>query len=217
MTSDQHSSANSTRPAGGCPECGARVKPTDLKCWLCGRALVVSAEVVEEFAGSPFAQQSPFAPGWSPRADVPAKPYQFSLESMLMVITLVAVCLGAFVATPGLGILALIVAAPALARTLYEGHQARKAGKSLTTVEKILAFSASAGIALAALVAAVGALFVACTASVLALCLAESTNRGQYNAFSQNIVWVFVVICGLSALGAFVGMFWLTWPSRRVR
>ena len=197
--------------AGGCPECGAHVKPTDLKCWLCGRELVISAEIVEAFA------ESPFGAGWSPRAGVKALPFQFSLESLLMVITLAAVCLGAFVATPGLGVLALIVAAPALIRTVYEGHQARQSGKSLTMLEKVLAFSASAGIALAALVAAAGAFFAACTASILAVCFAGAATNGQ--AFSggteQTIFTICAVVCGAASLAGFIGMFWLTWPARR--
>ena len=69
----------------GCPECGARVKPTDAKCWLCGRELVLTADVVEE------SSQSPFAASWSPRVGVQPRPFQFSLESLLLVITLAAV------------------------------------------------------------------------------------------------------------------------------
>lgn len=211
MPAELSPSAAPHPPVGGCPECGARVKATDLKCWLCGRELVISAEVVEEIA------ESPFAVGWSPRFGVKAVPFQFSLESMLMVVTLAAVCLGAFVAAPGLGVLALIVAAPALLRTVYEGHQARRVGKSLTMMEKVLAFSASAGIALAALVAAAGAFFTACTASILAVCFSSAATNGQ--AFSggaeQTIFTICAIVCGVVSLTAFIGMFWLTWPTRR--
>jgi hypothetical protein len=201
----------SPHPAGGCPECGARVKPTDAKCWLCGRELVVTAQIVEAL------DESPFAASWSPRVGVAPKPFQFSLESMLLVVTLAAVCLGAFVATPGLGILALIVAAPALLRTVYEGHQARRQGKSLTLGEKLLAFSASAGIALAALSAAAAAFFTACTASVLAVCFVGSaTGNGPIPpGAEQTVIIICVVLCIAASLTGFVGMFWLTWPKRR--
>ena len=194
-----------------CPECGARVKPADQKCWLCGRELVVTAEVVEDFA------ESPFAASWSPRADAKSVPFQFSLESLLMVITLAAVCLGAFVATPGLGILALIVAAPALLRTVYEGHQARRRGKSRTLTEKLLSFAASAGITVAALSAAAAAFFTACTASVLAVCFTASAtgNRGMGSGTEQTIFVVCAIVCVIATLAGFVGIFWLTWPRRR--
>jgi hypothetical protein len=194
----------------GCPECGARVKPTDLKCWLCGRELVTVAQIVEGFT------ESPFAASWSPRADGKSVPFQFSLESLLMVITLAAVCLGAFVATPGLGVLALIVAAPALLRTVYEGHQARQLGKSLTLTEKLLSFAASAGIALAALAAAAGAFFAACTASVLAVCAtASATGNQSWGGAEQTIFTICAIICGAASLAGFISIFWLTWPKRR--
>jgi len=194
-----------------CPECGARVKPADNKCWLCGRELVVTAEVVEDFA------ESPFAASWSPRADVKSVPFQFSLESLLMVITLAAVCLGAFAATPGLGILALIVAAPALLRTVYEGRQARRQGKSRSLTEKLLSFAASAGIAVAALSAAAAAFFTACTASVLAVCFtaASTGNQNWGSGTQQTIFAVCAIVCVIATLAGFVGIFWLTWPRRR--
>jgi hypothetical protein len=196
--------------AGGCPECGARVKPMDTKCWLCGRELVVKAEVVEDFS------ESPFAASWSPRVGVQPKPFQFSIESLLLVITLTAVCLGAFVATPGLGVLALVVAAPALLRTVYEGHQARRRGQSLTLTEKLLSFAASAGIALAALSAAAGAFFAACTASILAVCFASAATPNQNLGGAENTIFMIcAIVCGLASLAGFVGIFWLTWPKRR--
>ena len=211
MTKDHSQEVASHAVASGCPECGARVKPSDLKCWLCGRELVTVAQIVEGFEASPFAAR------WSPRADGKSVPFQFSLESLLMVITLAAVCLGAFVATPGLGVLALIVAAPALLRTVYEGHQARQLGKSLTLTEKLLAFAASAGIALAALAAAAGAFFVACTASVLAACFASGATGGQGwgSGAEQTIFGICVFVCGAASLAGFISVFWLTWPKRR--
>lgn len=194
-----------------CPECNARIKPTDDKCWLCGRELVVMAEVVESFS------ESPFAASWSPRADAKPVPFQFSLESLLMVITLAAVCLGAFVATPGLGVLALIVAAPALLRTVYEGQQARRRGKQFTLSEKLLSFAASTGIALAALSAAMAAFFTACTASVLAVCVtaASTGNQSWGSNAEQTIFTVCAIVCGIASLAGFIGIFWLTWPKRR--
>ncbi|HEX5106338.1 MAG TPA: hypothetical protein VFV87_21105, partial [Pirellulaceae bacterium] len=180
------------------------------KCWLCGRELVLTADVVDE------ASESPFAASWSPRVGVEPRPFQFSLESLLLVITLAAVCLGAFVATPGLGVLALIVAAPALLRTVYEGHQARRRGKAMDVSEKLLSFMASAGIALAALTAAAGAFFAACTASILAVCFAAEANRGQaLGSGTENTIFIVcAIVCVAASLAAFASIFWLTWPKR---
>src|SRR6187402_3410953 len=110
MTSASEPAAAAAR----CPECGADVRPLDEKCWLCQRPLsakdVITAELIQPAA-------PPIVPEWV-AARSTANPAQFSLETLMLVITLVAVCLGMIAATPGLGVLVSVVAAPALIRTL---------------------------------------------------------------------------------------------------
>ena len=187
-----------------CPDCNAQLKATDDKCWLCGREAVVTAELVH-----PAVSSKPGRPATGQ--------LQFSLESLFLVMTLAAVCLGALVAAPPLGVLVLIVATPALIRTLVEGHYARQSGLPLTTTEKLTAFVASTGISLAALVAAGGAFFAACTGSLVTLGIAEEMTSGSiFNDTAGGLlIWGSVALCLLITVATFGGMMWMMRPTRR--
>jgi hypothetical protein len=186
-----------------CPDCGAEVPAESLKCWLCHRQLAVQAELVEPT--SPFR-----AP---PRR---ASPAQFSLETLMLVITLIAVCLGVIMAAPGLGILVAIVAAPALVRTLVAGYQERRAGTPMTLSEKLLAFLASTGVAVAVVVTGWTAFAAACLGSCFVLVGLEST--GTANWLRTNDDTIFFVLFGVSALvglGTAGWLFWVLRPRRK--
>lgn len=94
---------------------------------------------------------------------------QWSLGGLLLVVTLIAVCLGLFVNSPGLGILATIAALPALIRTVLLAQQREQLGRPLTTVDKWTAFLGSIGVAMASLtilaVVAAGTFFFVCLRS----------------------------------------------------
>jgi hypothetical protein len=201
MNAESQKPDQPARPA--CPECGAEIKPQDRQCWLCHRLLVIDAEVVE--SGSPFAEQVA-PPKW-------VNPAQFSLETLMLVITLVAVCLGMIMALPGLGIVVAIVAAPALVRTLVAGYQERKAGTPMTLGEKLLTFAASTGVAVAVLVTGGTAFAAACVGSCfVALGVSQSgSGTGWNQTFEQ------VVIPGLLIFSATIGLAtagWLFWVLR---
>lgn len=200
-----------------CPDCDARVKPIDAKCWLCGGVLPARDKVIQTETVASADPPSPFGPGWSPRASSSGGHVQFSLESLFLVTTLVAVCLGALVASPPLGVLALIVAAPALIRTLMEGHYARGAGLPLTTGDKIMAFLASVGVTIAALVAAFGAFFTACTGSFLGLMALDGVSGGNMmqGPTGNLLLWGCVALTLLATVGAFGGMWWMLRPRRK--
>jgi hypothetical protein len=188
-----------------CPECGAELGVDDERCWLCRRDLVIDAELVE----------TPKATGQSPFAAV--HPLQFSLETLLLIVTLSAVCLGALVAAPGLGVLALVIAVPALIRTCLTGISSKRLTGKLTVTDKIMAFLASAAITWAALVAAGIAFFAACTVSVFAAVAVGQAqgSRPIDNTLANLLIWTAVVFCGVVSIGAFAGIFWLTWPKRQ--
>ena len=159
--------------------------------------------------GSPFGE--PIAPPkW-------VNPAQFSLETLLLVITLIAVCLGMIMALPGLGIVVAIVAAPALVRTLVAGHQERKAGTPMTLGEKLLTFAASTGVAVAVLVTGGTAFAAACVGSCfVAMGVSQAgSGTGWNRTFEQ------VVIPGLLIFSATIGLatagwlFWVLRPRRR--
>lgn len=183
-----------------CPECGAELRPGDARCWLCRRDLVVDAEIVE-----------PVPP---PVVTARPAPLQFSLETLLLIVTLSAVCLGALVAAPGLGVLLLVVAVPALVRTCLTGSQFKQKSGKLTAGDKVMAFVASAAITWAALTAAAMAFFTACTVSVLGACaVGSTTGASAIDQSVQNIfLWGAIVFCAAASIAAFAGMFWITWP-----
>jgi hypothetical protein len=184
-----------------CPECGAAVQPADSACWLCHRSLTVVAEVVE----------TPVVPDWERQRR--ANPTQFSLESLMLVVTLVAVCLGMIMALPGLGILISIVAAPALVRTLIAGYQEKAAGGHLTLAEKVMAFIASTGVTLAVLVTGFAAFGAACFGSCLVMAGVASTgaNRGVNG---DTLIMALLGFSALVGLAAAIAMFWLLRPRR---
>jgi hypothetical protein len=194
-----------TVPARRCSECGAELGPNDARCWLCRRDLVIEAALVE-----------PDAPPVIIRP--PVSPLQFSLETLLLIVTLSAVCLGALVAMPGLGVLLLVIAVPALVRTCLTGIRSKQSGGKLTATDKVMAFLASAAITWAALAAAGMAFFTACTVSLFTgAAIGEVAGNSFDSRTGELLLWSAVAFCGLVSLAAFIGMFWVTWPARPVQ
>jgi hypothetical protein len=183
-----------------CRDCGAAVKPLDRQCWLCHRSLVVEAELVE--------------PDYAPPKWI--NPAQFSLETLMLVITLIAVCLGMIMAEPGVGVLVAIVAAPALVRTLIAGYQDRKAGTPMTLGEKLLTFTASTGVALAVLVTGGTAFAAACAGSIFVACGLESAGAGpsMMGRSGEMLLYVLLGASGLIGMGTAGWLFWILRPRR---
>jgi hypothetical protein len=183
-----------------CGECGALVGTSGV-CWLCGAPVVISAELVEP------AGVSPFVPDWEKKRRASAS--QFSLESLMLVITLISVCLGMMVAVPGLGVLVCIVAVPALVRTLIVGRQRKEAATPLNLGEKVLTFFASTGIMLGILLAGMSAFAVACVGTCFAAFgIANASGSGA----AEN--WIFPVALGAATLAAVAVVGWLFWITR---
>ncbi|MCI0360692.1 MAG: hypothetical protein L0211_19620 [Planctomycetaceae bacterium] len=195
--------SESPTPLPHCPECGAEVKPLDARCWLCHRSLIAEAEVVESDTPLPSRPVPPRR----------ANAAQFSLETLMLVITLIAVCLGIIMAAPGYGIVVAMVAAPALVRTLMAGHQERKAGKPLALGEKVLTFIASTGVALAVLVTGGTAFAAACMGSCFVAAGLGDVYPGA--GWNNDLVAYFLLgVSGLVGLGTAGWMFWVLRPRR---
>lgn len=86
----------------------------------------------------------------------------FGLESILLVVTLVAVILGVAAWAPGLGIALGVVSTPALMRAIGIRVRKKARGEMMTAGEKILAFTSSLGIVLTILLAFLVMFFVVC-------------------------------------------------------
>ena len=130
-----------------CPVCEAQCDPGVTVCWLCRQPML-------EPAATP-----------RPVARDKASVSSFSLTSLMLVMTLVAVCLGLFVVAPGLGVLLSIAAVPALARTAVLIKRGARSGQATTASDKMWLFAASMGGVIVAGVAASVAFFGACVAA----------------------------------------------------
>jgi hypothetical protein len=192
--------ARADRLARRCPECDAVPLAGATKCWLCRASLPPESRVA----------------GKTHLDDTDPGPIQFSIETLLLVTTLAAVCLEALVSLPGLGVVALFIAVPALVRTCLTGVAGNHVGQRLTASDKVMAFFASAGITCAAFVAAFIAFFSVCTASFLTGMAVGPIN--EIVPGGETIAMVFmvtaVVLCCAAGVAAFVGTFWRTWPRK---
>jgi hypothetical protein len=95
--------------------------------------------------------------------------FQFSLATVMLVITAAAIFMSIFVMAPGLGIVAALVLTPALVRTCWIAARERARGEPLTAAEKTQGFAQI-------FAATLGALIVGGMASVIAfffICLAS--------------------------------------------
>jgi hypothetical protein len=155
--------------------------------------------------------ETPVVPDWERQRR--ANPTQFSLESLMLVVTLVAVCLGMVMALPGLGILISIVAAPALVRTLIAGYQEKAAGGHMTLTEKVMAFVASTGVTLAVLVTGFAAFGAACFGSCL-VALGVQESGAIRNVNGDTVIMTLLGFSALVGLATAVALFWLLRPRR---
>jgi hypothetical protein len=134
--------------AGGlaepCPECGARPRPGDNRCWFCESKRLPLAGF-EPVTGKDAAD--PLGASYPPRSGL-----QFSLGTMLLVTTLVAICLAIMMAAPLLGIALSVIAVGGLLRTAIVGSARIRAGGRFEFAEKIDEFAVSSTVFVTALV-----------------------------------------------------------------
>jgi len=181
-----HMSLPSSSPTR-CPECGAEVAAGQGKCWLCQRSAVVTANP------NPYASPAP-----TENID-----WQFSIESLFLVTTLIAVCLGLILWSPGLGILFSLLVAPALIRTVVDAAQHKRGGSRLNVVGKIGSFLLSICVIVAVGIASCVAGATVCTAG------AAVVGAGGVNESATVLV---LGIGACATLASFVGLLWTTRP-----
>jgi hypothetical protein len=125
-------------PAPRCADCGAAVAAEATSCWLCGKGLRASATggmgILPVPAGALATRQC--HPANAPQVEQRAV-FQFSLASILLIITLCAVVLGAFSVAPGLGIGLAILATPAAVCTGIVAMRRRAGGQPMSVAAKV--------------------------------------------------------------------------------
>ncbi len=135
-----------------CAQCGASNTVRSDRCWLCHAALSPAGQVAA--AGS--LGDSPFA------AVHQEAQRTFTLSSLFLVMTLIAVCLGVLVQAPGLGVPLAVLSAPALIRTVWVRSKRKTRGQPMTVWDKALVFLGSLAIVATIAASAAGAFVGIC-------------------------------------------------------
>jgi hypothetical protein len=131
-----------------CRECGASLAAGHARCWLCQHKSQAGSEP------NPYAAPRPVT-----GEDLSL---QAGVSSLVLIMALVAVNVGAFLIWPGLGALVAVISLPALVRTLVASGRSRRRGSAYSPLEKVEVFIVSVCIVFAVGMASVIAFFVVC-------------------------------------------------------
>lgn len=173
-----------------CSECGAALVAGQDRCWLCHRE---------------SQSRDPVNPYLAPLPVQEVSAAQFSLESLFLLTTLVAVGLGVFLIAPGLGVLFALVTLPAFARAWAAGYRDKQAGLQLTAGQKISGFVLSFLLMLAIGFAGCIAFFMVCTGTGL-VALASGADDG--------VIGLIIGASSLAAIALAGFLMWVSWPKR---
>ena len=143
-----------------CPHCEAVVTPDANRCWLCGESLDGSS--LATAARSPGASSHRGA--------------SFSLSTMLLITTLIAICCGLLVAAPGLGVIVCVLLAPVLVRTAKVVRRREEAGVRVSSSEKI-GLAATSFVVAMVLATVVGFAAFCCFCAVCAFAFGADGNE----------------------------------------
>ncbi len=146
----------------------------------------------------------------------PEAPLQFSIETLLLITTLIAVCLGVGVASLPLGFMAFFLAAGALIRTLLVAKHFQQQGKPFPIGEKITAFIISCAVVISAVVLGCLVLAVLLWLSIFAAMLVTEAFDASSNSASA-VVSIFggfyFLVVRWAPIWVMVWFFWATRPS----
>lgn len=144
----------------------------------------------------------------------PDAPLQFSLETLLLVTTLIAVCLGVTVAVPPLGLIASFLAAGGFIRTLFVAKRFQQQGLPFGIGEKVTAFIISFGVVMGAIVLGLVTLLTLIWLGVVAVAVADDL----IDASSNLPLVIFSILGGFYFLAVIWGPIWIVawflWTTR---
>lgn len=190
----------STETESRCRNCGATLTREMPKCWLCGRDSA-GAQLLQ------FDDENPYA---SPVAVEADNPRGFSLQTLMLFVTLVSVVLGISSIWPGVGIaLGVFVFIPFLRTVMLVRARAEK-GRRTPWIQR-LAWGATSALIILAMVALTGvaaviAFFFACWVAVF-------STQGLDSDAATIMFFGVLAVC---ALGTAVGFgYWIRYRWRR--
>lgn len=162
--------------------CGAGNDFTADRCWLCGQSLLASTRV-------------------EPQS--PSSHTTFRLNSLMLTITLIAVCLGVFQISLGIGFLLVTLVTPAFLRTVVAATRGRSAGQPLTTDDKLVMFAASFGLVVAISIASGVAFYATCWAGLfVGMTASEAAGARGYDPLGYGLVAGLIVGIGVGLVVA---------------
>lgn len=167
-------------PSGGhiflCTSCGAANRADAKACFLCGQPHdpdKSTANLAEVVWAPVKGSTQPFNP-YAPPAAAAADSTTFELSSLMLVIALIAVCLGVTVEAPGMGVPMAIIATIALGRTSRFNAHYRTLGTRLSVGEKLAIFMSTVAIVYLVIIAGIVA-FVVAFSAICAMSMAGDT------------------------------------------
>jgi hypothetical protein len=159
--------------------------------------------------------QHPQAPAIAASRSAAARGMQFSLDTLLLLITLIAICLGISVAAPPLGVAVSLIALAALFRTWMIARQLRAAGVPFPAAEKMAEFVISSMVVVMALAIGLAALFVVGLAGMVTAMTVEASSQALNLQGRQAVMTATLSLCGIAVVGATLGsMIWFLWWTR---
>jgi len=178
-----------------CIKCGAQQSREMRTCWLCGALTTLNSH--------------------KPRAVNPVRPapdrFSFSLSTLLLLMTLAAVCFGLLAEAPGLGVPLCVLLVPVLVRTAKVVRRREAAGVTVSRAEKIGLMATSLGVAtVVAVVVAVAAFCSFC--GVCLLLVSADNSYGGAGTFLWGLG-----ICAVAGLSIWLLKVLDKWIRRRYR
>lgn len=142
-------------------------------------------------------------------------PPQFALDSLFLVVTLVAGCLAVLVALPPLGAAVIVIVAPSLVRAMVHCHRLFEENRRITRADKIGAFVASLALAVLAIGASLAVGGIVVWLGVASYKGLEALMPGVVT--QTTVALVFGITLLLALIGCcltFFRIFWWTLPPR---
>ncbi|MBC8870045.1 MAG: hypothetical protein H8E44_11540 [Planctomycetes bacterium] len=186
-----------------CPECGATLRSEASRCWLCAKTIETSTAT----AAQPLCPAEQFAAR------------QFSLSSLMLIITLLAVVLGVARLSPGIGVGLAIVATPALVRTCITSVRRKTRGQPMTPLEKVGVFAATLGAVLTIVIAAVAAFYATCWVGFFGGATVSSIWAKGYDSIGWGLVTgvLLGLVVGLYVAYLSIRLLWFRKGKRKKR
>lgn len=176
-----------------CPECGAQQGNHQGSCWLC-RADLAQVNVPP---AAPSASETAVSP--------PQQPFSFQLSTMMLLVTLAAVCFGLLAAAPGLAIPMCVLLIPVVVRTSMVVSRRQAAGKPVSVSQKVGLFLTSFAVATVLSVV----VLVAAFCSFCGVCLMAFSG-----GTSEAAIWG-VLICAVGIAAAATTVYLVKEVKRR--